>query len=258
MTTASLRVAKANRILASLPRATLDRIIPDLDFQPLKMRQVLQPRAQRLEQVVFPVLGVASMIAMGDSGASVEVATVGCEGMVGLPLFLGGKRAVVEVFMQVPGVGLHLKAAAFQDHLKREPSLTRVLLLYTQALLTQIAQCSSCNCHHSVEQRCARWLLQTRDRVPSDAFRLTHEFLGLMLGVRRPTVTLTARALQDRKLIRYNRGVITVLDRKGLEAAACECYQLINDEFDRLLGAARRWSENRNAYDVPDSRTARR
>jgi len=257
MATPSLRIAKANRILATLPRATLDRIIPDLDFQPLMMRQVLQPRGQRLEQVVFPVLGVASMIAMGDSGASVEVATVGCEGMVGLPLFLGGKKAAVEVFMQVPSVGLHLKAAAFQDHLKREPSLVRILQLYTQALLTQIAQCSACNCHHTVEQRCARWLLQTRDRVPSDTFPLTHDFLGLMLGVRRPTVTVAARALQDRKLIRYYRGVITVLNRKGLEAAACECYQLINDEFDRLFGAARRWSAYRNSYHFPDSRTTR-
>jgi CRP-like cAMP-binding protein len=118
----------------------------------------------------------------------------------------------------------------------------RALLLYTQALLTQVTQCSACNCYHSVDQRCARWLLQTHDRVKGDEFPLTHDFLGLMLGVRRSSVSETAQALQDRGLIRYHRGVITVLNRRGLEAASCECYQLINDEFERLLGSPRRRS----------------
>jgi CRP-like cAMP-binding protein len=240
ITTPSLRAARSNRLLAALPRKALERIIPDLDLKPLTMRQVLQPRGEPLEKVVFPLLGVASMVSMGDSGDSVEVATIGCEGMVGMPLFLGGQKAAVEVFMQVPGEGLHLSAAAFHDHVEREPALSKTLLLYTQALLTQVAQCSACNCHHPVEARCARWLLQTHDRVKGDTFPLTHDFLGLMLGVRRATVTETAKALQDRKLIRYGRGVITVLNRKGLESAACECYQLISDEFNRLLGSGRR------------------
>jgi CRP-like cAMP-binding protein len=236
----SLRIAKSNRILGALPRAALERITRDLDLQPLAMRQVLQPRGQPLGQVVFPVAGVASMISMGDSGDSVEVATIGCEGMVGLPLFLGGKSAAVEVFMQVPGKGLHLPAAAFHAHVKREPSLAHTLLLYTQALLTQVAQCSACNCHHPVVERCARWLLQTHDRVDGDEFPMTQDFLGLMLGVRRASVTETARLLQKRGLIRYRRGVITVRDRNGLEEAACECYQLITDEFARLLPGRRR------------------
>lgn len=240
MPTPSLRIAKSNRILAALPRAALDRIIRDLDLQPLGLRQVLQRRSQPLHEVVFPVTGVASMISMGDSGRSVEVATIGCEGMVGLPVFLGGESAAVEVFMQVPGKGLHLLAAAFHEHVHREPSLAHTLLLYTQALLTQIAQCSACNCHHPVAERCARWLLQTHDRVAGDEFPLTHDFLGLMLGVRRASVTDTARLLQERGLIRYRRGVITVLDREGLEDAACECYQLITDEFNRLLFRGRR------------------
>ena len=240
MKTPTLREAKSNRLLGALPRAALERIIPDLDLRPLAMRQVLQPRGEPLEEVVFPLLGVASMISMGDSGDSVEVATIGCEGMVGLPLFLGGEKAAVEVFMQVPGEGLHLPAAAFREHLERESSLVRILLLYTQALLTQVAQCSACNCHHNLETRCARWILQTRDRVEGDTFPLTHDFLGLMLGVRRASVTETAGTLQKRKLIRYSRGEITVLNRKGLEAAACECYRLISDEFERLLGSARR------------------
>lgn len=240
MNTPSFRAAKSNRLLAALPRAALERMIPDLDLQPLAMRQVLQPRGEPLEEVVFPLLGVASMISMGDSGESVEVATIGCEGIVGLPLFLGGEKAAVEIFVQVPGEALFLAADEFHDHLERETSLTQTLLLYTQALLTQIAQCSACNCHHPVEARCARWLLQTHDRVKGDVFPLTHDFLGLMLGVRRASVTLTAGALQKRKLIIYHRGVVTVLNRKGLEAAACECYQLISAEFDRLLNSARR------------------
>lgn len=204
------------------------------------MHQVVQPRGEPLEEVIFPLLGVASMVSMGDSGDSVEVATIGCEGMIGMPLFLGGKQAAVEVFMQVPGEGLHLSAKAFHYHLEKEQSLLQVLLLYTQALLTQVAQCSACNCHHPVEARCARWLLQTHDRVKGDEFPLTQDFLGLMLGVRRASVTDAAGALQESELIRYHRGVITVLNRKGLEAAACECYELISDEFDRLLGSAQK------------------
>ena len=242
MSIPTLRIAKSNRILGSLPRATLERILPDLDLKPLAMRQVVQPRNQPLDQVVFPVLGVASMISMGDSGDSVEVATIGYEGMVGLPLFLGAESAAVEVFIQVPGEGMHLTAAAFLRHVQREPALTRTLLLYTQALLTQVAQCSACNCHHPVVQRCARWMLQTHDRVRGDEFPLTHDFLGLMLGVRRASVTDTARVLQERRVIRYHRGRVTVLDRKALEKESCECYPLIAREFDRLLNSARKRS----------------
>ncbi len=233
----SLHIAQSNRLLAALPRASLGRIIPDLDLKPLKMRQVMQLRRRPIREIVFPLAGVASMISMGNSSDSVEVATIGCEGMIGLPLFLGDRKAASQIFMQVPGEGLHLSAAAFRRHLAREPALSRALLLYTQALLTQVAQCSACNCHHPVEARCARWLLQTHDRVKGDVFPLTQDFLGLMLGVRRSSVTTTAGALQKRKLIRYSRGTITVLDRKGLEKAACACYRLISKEYDRLLGS---------------------
>jgi CRP-like cAMP-binding protein len=202
---------------------------------------VLQRRGRPVEEVVFPVLGVASMVAMGNSGMSLEVATIGCEGMVGLPLFLGGQKAkaVAEIVVQIPGHGLHLSAEFFHFHVERERSLLQILLRYTQALLTQVTQCSACNYHHPVEARCARWLLQTHDRVTGDEFPLTHDLLSIMLGVRRATVTEIAGALQDRKLIHYHRGVITIRNRKGLEAAACECYQLINNEFDRLLGKRR-------------------
>jgi CRP-like cAMP-binding protein len=239
MSIPSIRTARSNRILAALPRETLERVLPDLLNKPLAVRQVLQARGVPPENVVFPVAGVGSMVSMGDGGASVEVATIGSEGMVGLPLFLGGESAAGEVFVQVPGKGLMMSAAKFQGHVGREPALTRILLLYTQALLTQVAQCSACNRYHPISGRCARWLLQTQDRVNGDEFMLTHEFLGLMLGVRRATVTETAQTLQARGLIRYRRGVITVLNRAGLEKASCECYKLINREYNRLLRAKR-------------------
>ena len=171
MNTPSLRTTRSNRLLAALPREALERIIPDLDQTPYTMRQVLQPRGVPLEEVVFPLLGVASMISMGDSGDSVEVATIGCEGMVGLPLFLGGKHAAVEVFIQVPGEGLRLSATAFHYHLEREPSLMQILLRYTQALLTQVAQCSACNCHHPAEARCARWISRPTIESRATSFR---------------------------------------------------------------------------------------
>jgi CRP-like cAMP-binding protein len=240
MSPATLRTAQGNRLLAALPRAALLRVLSDVKLRPLEMRQVVQARKQRVSEVIFPVSGVASMISMGDAGESVEVATIGREGIVGLPLFLGGTTAAIEVFIQVPGEGAYLSAAAFERHVAREPALQHTLLLYTQALLAQVAQCSACNRHHSIVQRCARWLLQTHDRVRGNEFPLTHEFLGLMLGVRRASVTETAAILQERDLIRYRRGRITVLDRVGLEQASCDCYRLISREFDRLLPPPRK------------------
>jgi CRP-like cAMP-binding protein len=236
----NIRTARSNRILAALPRDALERVLPDLELHPLPVRKVLQARDVAVEKVVFPVLGVASMISAGDSGGSIEVATIGCEGMVGLPLLLGGESAAGEVFVQVPGHGMFMAADDFERHVENERTLMRTLLLYTQALLTQVAQCAACNKHHTATGRCARWLLQTHDRTKGDEFPLTHEFLGLMLGVRRATVTETAQELQDLGLIRYRRGVITIRDRKGLEKASCDCYRLITREFARLLGAAPR------------------
>ena len=235
MSNPTMRTARSNRILCALPQPSLERLIPDLYQKPLELRQVLQARGVPIEQVVFPIHGVASMISVGDNGGSIEVATIGCEGIVGLPLFLGGESAAGEIFIQVPGKGLYMAAAQFHRHVAAEPPLMRVLLRYTQALLTQVAQCSACNQHHSIVGRCARWLLQTHDRVRGDEFPLTHDFLSLMLGVRRATVTETAQTLQSQKLIQYRRGVIRIINRAGLEAASCECYRLINREYTRLL-----------------------
>jgi CRP-like cAMP-binding protein len=240
MPSVSLRTAQGNLVLASLPKPALQAMVSQLVLKPLQVRQVLQSPDEAVKEVIFPLDGVASMVSLGDTGNSVEVATIGCEGMVGLPVFLGGEKASTEIFVQVPGEGLHLPADTFRRHMAREPSLIQSLLRYTQALLTQVAQCSACNCYHRIEARCARWLLQTHDRVKGNEFRLTHDFLALMLGVRRATVTEIAGVLQARGLIRYQRGDIAIVNRKGLEAAACDCYRLISREYDRLLRRPRK------------------
>jgi CRP-like cAMP-binding protein len=235
MSIPTLRTARSNRLLAALPRATLERLLPFLQLRPFALREVLQKRGGLLDGVVFPIAGVASMITVSDSGTSVEVATIGFEGMVGLPLFLGGQTSTTEVFAQVAGQGLFMPAPQFHRHIEAEASLTRMLLLYTQALMTQIAHCVACASTHRITARCARWILQTHDRVAGDEFVLTHEFLGLMLGVRRATVSEAAQDFQSRGLIAYRRGIISVIDREGLEAVACECYRMINREYARLL-----------------------
>lgn len=235
MSIPTLRTARSNRLLATLPRVSLERIIPSMHLRTLLVRQVLQEGGGVLEGVLFPIAGVASMITVSDAGNSVEVATIGSEGMVGLPLFLGGHSSAAEVFVQVAGRGLFIGAAEFRRHIEAESSLARILLLYTQALMTQIAQGVACASTHRIVARCARWILQTDDRVTGEQFLLTHEFLGLMLGVRRASVSEAAQQLQSRGLIRYRRGMVLVADRAGLEKVACECYRLINREYTRLL-----------------------
>jgi CRP-like cAMP-binding protein len=231
----TVRLARGNRLLAGLPRDALERLIPALESRPLAVRDVLQHPGAALEEVIFPLDGVASMITVSASGNSLEVATVGSEGMVGLPLFLGGSPPLAEVFIQVAGSGLFMSAQKFRKHVAAEPSLVRMLLPYTQALMTQVAQCAVCIKYHPTPSRCARWVLQTHDRVRGRKFQLTHEFLSLMLGVRRASVSEAAKVLQQDGLMSYRRGVVTVLDRAGLERACCECYPLIRREYNRLL-----------------------
>jgi CRP-like cAMP-binding protein len=170
-----------------------------------------------------------------EDGRIAEVGTIGNEGMAGLPVFLGAETTPTLAFQQVPGEALRMRVDAFREEVRNDGALTRVLHRYTQALLTQVAQAAACNRLHSIGQRCACWLLMTQDRVGTDEFELTHEFLGQMLGVRRATVTEVAGTLQEAGLITYSRGKITVLDCQGLEAASCECYQVIREEFNRLL-----------------------
>src|SRR5471032_2252011 len=169
------------------------------------------------------------------NGQAAEVGTIGNEGVVGLPLLLGDDRAPTSVYVQVPGAGLRRKATLFTNELARSASMRAVMLRYAHAFFNQVAQSAACNHFHSLEQRCCRWLLMTHDRMPKDKFLLTQEFLAMMLGVQRTGVTAAAGALQKAGLIRYRRGVVTMLDQRGLERRSCECYGSSKKEFDRLL-----------------------
>lgn len=202
------------------------------------MRHVLLEAGASIRNVYFPVDAVVSSLTTMSDGSGVEIVTIGNEGMVGSPLFLGStvmsEREYAQV--QVPGKLWRMDASIFSDEMVKGGAFQEVVQLYIQALFSQITQQVACNGLHSVNERCSRWLLLTLDRVNADEFPMTQEFLSQMLGVRRASVTLAAGALQHAGIIRYRLGRITVLDRDGLEATACECYRVIRDEFDRLLG----------------------
>lgn len=227
-----------NRILASLPDEQRLRIGACADQVQLKGKTLLFDLDQPITSVYFPIEGVVSLVSILSDGSAVESATVGNEGMVGLPVFLGARSMSAQAFVQVPGFGYRLATADFLAELERGPELRIALNRYTQAVITLLAQNSACNRRHSIQARCARWLLLTHDRISGDSFELTQKALSLMLGVRRATVTVAAGLLQQAGLIEYDRGVITVVDRAGLEAAACECYAIVRNEFARLQGDA--------------------
>ncbi|MEH2258779.1 Crp/Fnr family transcriptional regulator [Nostoc sp.] len=224
-----------NQLLAALPSEEYSRLVACMEVVPLKFKQNLYIPNQPIEYVYFLNYGVASMLTVMTDGSAIEVATVGNEGMVGLPVFLGADRIPGECFIQVPGSGLRMRVDTFKTHVTTDSQLYNILQRYTQALFNQIAQSTACNRLHSVEQRMCRWLLMTADRVETDTFSLTQEFLSIMLGVNRSTVSLTASILQRAGLIDYVRGQMTILDRSGLEDITCECYQVVKAEFERLL-----------------------
>lgn len=201
----------------------------------LELRQVMFDVNKPIEHVYFVEDGVVSIVGVMADGTSVETATVGFEGMVGLPVFHGTDRTSAQAFCQVPGSALRMEVARFRRELALNDTLGAMLHRYAQALITLIAQSSACNRIHVMEQRCARWLLHTHDRVNADVFSLTQQFLAQMLGVRRATVTVAAGSLQRRGFIEYAMGKVTIKDRQGLESASCECYRIIASEFDRLL-----------------------
>ena len=231
--------ARQNRLLRALTPLTLTQILPALEPARLDMKEILAVPNVPIRFVYFPLTGLVSLINTLADGTIVEVATIGNEGLVGLPLFLRANSIPFTAFVQVPGEALRIEAEAF-GRLLREGSeeFRHLLYRYTQALFNQLAQHVVCNRLHPVEQRCAHWLLLTHDRVARDEFPPTHEFLAQMLGVRRASVTTVAGRLQQAGLIRYRRGIVRVLDRTGLEAASCECYGVIKQEYDRLLGPA--------------------
>jgi len=224
-----------NKLLASLPRAEFDRLRPHLRTIPTKVRQVLHPVNEPVRKVYFLNGGVASMTTVMNDGAMVEIATVGDEGLVGINAFFGGSMLSGETMMQVPDTSAEvLSVDAFQRELARGGAFHECVHRYSQGLLMLIMQSTGCMALHPVQERCCRWLLMTHDRVHHDEFHLSHEFLAMMLGSTRPTVTTVAGTLQKAGLIKYTHGRISILDRRGLEAASCECYATVRGHFDRL------------------------
>ena len=228
-----------NLLLASLSEENCASL--SLTRVELELKQVLFDVDRPIEHVYFPEAAVVSILSVMSDGSAVETATVGHEGMVGLPVFLGTDQMSAQAFCQIPGPALRAERDAFSRVLESSPPLVLALQRYTQALFTFLAQNSACNRLHTMSQRCARWLLHTHDRVGAesgrDEFPLTHQFLSQMLGVRRATVTEAMRALHTTGAVSYVRGRVVVRDRAALESAACECYAVIVREFDRLLGA---------------------
>jgi CRP-like cAMP-binding protein len=228
--------APANRLLGLLSPKDYRRLSPHLQRIPLKYRQSLYRSRQPLDFIYFIESGVGSLVNTMVNGQAAEVGTIGNEGVVGLPLLLGDDRAPTSVYVQVPGAGLRMTAALFKKELARSASMRTVMLRYVHALFNQVAQSAACNHFHSIQQRCCRWMLMTHDRMQSDEFLLTQEFLAMMLGVQRTGVSAAAGALQRAGLIRYRRGIVTIIDRPGLKRRSCECYGISQREFDRLLG----------------------
>jgi CRP-like cAMP-binding protein len=224
-----------NRILAALPKSQFARLATSLQRVTLEARDVLFDPDQPIKHVYFPEDCLVSIVGIMADGSAVETATVGREGMVGLPVFLGDGRTSLQAFCQVAGDAFRMDARRLRQALSRGGRLPALLGRYTQALIVQVGQSSACNRLHPVKQRCARWLLQTQDRVMSDTFALTHQFLSQMLGVRRTTVTELAGEFEREGLIKNHYGRIVVLDRRALERTACECYGIIYREFERLL-----------------------
>ena len=231
-----IHVPGKNRLLAALPRDGYDRLHPHLEKVSLPLKEILYEADGPIPHVFFPLNGVVSLVIVMEGGFSLEVGTIGNEGMVGTPVFLGSESSPTRAISQVPGEALRMEAKVFQEEMKRGGPLYGLVQRYTQAMINQISQSTVCNHRHSVQKRMCRWLLMSHDRVGTDEFQLTQEFLAQMLGVRRPTVSAVAGILQKAGLLTYHRGRMTILDRKGLEAASCECYQVVREELDRLLG----------------------
>jgi CRP-like cAMP-binding protein len=226
---------RRNQLLAALPEAEWQRWLPQLEPVDMPLGKVLYESGNKLTHVYFPCTSIVSLLYVMEDGASAEIAVVGHEGIVGISLFMGGQSTTSRAVVQSAGQGLRLKANLMMQEFNRAGPVLHLLLRYTQALITQMAQTAVCNRHHSLDQQLCRWLLLSLDRLPSDDLVMTQELIANMLGVRREGVTEAAGQLQQAGLIRYRRGHITVLDRKRLEQRACECYAVVKKEYDRLL-----------------------
>jgi len=229
-------MAMGNRLLDALPRAVLRKHKDALDPIEFPLKKVLHEAEAPIDYVYFPARGVLSVVNEPDPGDIVEVATIGREGFCGYPILLQADSMPSRTIVQIAGEGYRMKAGVFRKMVDSSRPTRDLFLRYMSTLVTQIAQITSCNRLHEVQQRCARWLLQTHDRVDGDSFVLTQEFLAQMLGCHRPSVSVAAGMLQKEGLIEYARGAITIRDRKGLEQASCSCYGFIVAEYQRLVG----------------------
>ncbi|HEX8139725.1 MAG TPA: Crp/Fnr family transcriptional regulator [Pyrinomonadaceae bacterium] len=224
-----------NRLLAALPADTYERICPHLERVSFKLGEVLYESGGHLDHVYFPTTAIISLLYMMENGSSAEVGMAGNEGMVGVALFMGGGSMPNRAVVQSAGRVIRMKAKALQTEFAQGGAFQQVLLRYTQALITQISQTAVCNRLHTVEQQLCRWLLLSHDRIEADELAMTQELIANMLGVRREGVTVAAGRLQDAGAISYSRGCIKILDRTKLETMVCECYQVVETEFNRLL-----------------------
>lgn len=226
-----------NRLLSALPRHDYERLLPSLTKAQLPRGKIIYDAGEHIHTAYFPLNGMLSLLSTTEDGSTVEVGMVGNEGMAGIPLILQAGRTPFRIVVQCPVTALTIPARTLRAEFNRGGKFQSLLLRYTYTLVTQISQSAMCNRFHSVEERLCRWLLITRDRVKSDTFNLTQEFISQMLGAPRTGVTMTAGKLQRMGLIRYSRGRITLLDAEGLETTACECYRVITEEINHALAA---------------------
>jgi CRP-like cAMP-binding protein len=224
-----------NNLLAALPESVRERLYPQLVSVDMPLGEALYESGAKMHHVYFPTTSIVSLLYAMADGASAEIAVVGKEGLLGIALFMGGETTPSRAIVQSAGHGYRLDAKILKQEFNQAGALMHLLLRYTQALITQMSQTAVCNRHHSIHQQLCRWLLISLDRLPSNNLIMTQELIANMLGVRREGVTEAAGRLQHAGLINYNRGHITILDRKGLEAESCECYQVVKTEYDRLL-----------------------
>ncbi len=226
---------KENHLLAALPAAEFEHWRPHLELVDLSLGQVLYESGSTMTHVLFPITAIVSLLYVMEDGGSAEIAVIGNEGVVGISLFMGGGSTPSRGVVQSAGVGFRLKAQVMKDEFDRAGPVLHLLLRYTQALITQMAQTAVCNRHHSLDQQLCRWLLLSLDRLRGSELVMTQELIANMLGVRREGVTEAALKLQSAGFIQYARGRISVLDREGLEKRTCECYAVVKKEYDRLL-----------------------
>ncbi|HEX2829818.1 MAG TPA: Crp/Fnr family transcriptional regulator [Burkholderiales bacterium] len=235
MATCNLHIPGENHLLSLLPEDDRRRVLDAMERVETRHGETLFRQHEPIAAVDFPLQGVLSVVVVMEDGGVAEVGTVGNEGMAGVPLAMGTEHSPAQAFYQVPGSAYRMPAQAFRAEIEKGGAFAALMRLYAQAFLSQVSQSAACNRLHSVQQRLCRWILMSHDRAGGDRIALTQEFLAQMLGVRRATVSVAAGELQKAGLIRYNRGVINVLDRERLEQSSCECYAVVRREFERLL-----------------------